>query len=99
MENTLLDEKISEFKEFLTDLTLIFEDQKIYVSKVILASVSPVFRRMFESDFKEKQSSEMTLPGKKYEDVIKFLQCIYPNMCKGITGNDSSFVRDHSFLS
>ncbi|XP_060567031.1 uncharacterized protein LOC132725863 [Ruditapes philippinarum] len=34
---------------------------------------------MFQSDFKEKSSDELELPGKKLRDVLEFLRCIYPN--------------------
>ncbi|KAL3881846.1 hypothetical protein ACJMK2_028238 [Sinanodonta woodiana] len=61
-----------------TDLQLKVEYKELYVPKSFLAMVSPVFRLMFESDFKEKDIDELPLPGKKYEDVLIFLKCTHP---------------------
>lgn len=47
----------------LTSLTLIVEDQKLYVHKEVLATWSPVFKSMFTRDFKEKVKDEIELPG------------------------------------
>ena len=41
----------------MSSLTLIIEEQKIYVHREILAAWSPVFKSMFTRDFKGKQSS------------------------------------------
>jgi hypothetical protein len=72
--------------EPLTDLALVVEDERIYVSKAFLSMASPVFRRMFESDFNEKTAQEIPLPGKKLADVINFLHTIHPAMMRPITG-------------
>jgi hypothetical protein len=66
-------------KTWRTDLCLVVEGTKLYVAKVILSLSSPVFDAMFQSDFKEKSSDELELPGKKLTDVLEFLRCIYPN--------------------
>ena len=71
-----------------SDVVLIVEDKRVYVSKTVLSLASPVFEAMFESDFKEKQNAEIPLPGKKYDDFIKFLLCFYPHSIKLITYND-----------
>ncbi|XP_045184079.2 uncharacterized protein LOC123542337 [Mercenaria mercenaria] len=68
-----------------TDFNLIVEGKTLHVSKVVLALASPVFDRMFQSDFKESKSSELELPGKKLEDVEEFLQCIYPSSLATVT--------------
>ncbi|XP_053400198.1 kelch-like protein 8 [Mercenaria mercenaria] len=68
-----------------SDLTLIVQQHKIQVHKTVLAVASPVFRTMFESDFKEKDQQEIELPGKKYEDFMEFLSCLYPNHLKIVT--------------
>lgn len=60
------------------DFTLIVENRKLFVAKNILALVSPVFEKMFQSDFKEKGIDELELPGKKFKDMQDFLCCIYP---------------------
>ncbi|XP_053387607.1 uncharacterized protein LOC128551154 [Mercenaria mercenaria] len=66
-------------RSWKTDFTLIVEGTKFHVAKNILALVSPVFERMFESDFKESTTDELELPGKNPDDVKAFLLAIYPN--------------------
>ena len=39
---------------------------------------SPVFEKMFISDFKEKNSGEIELPGKKASEIKELLQIMYP---------------------
>ena len=60
-----------------TDAILEVEGREIHINKQILADSSPVFKTMFESDFKEKQMHKIPLPGKKYEDFEKFVFLIY----------------------
>ncbi|XP_062568616.1 uncharacterized protein LOC134230784 [Saccostrea cucullata] len=62
----------------LTDLTLIVEGRKIHVIKAVLMDASPVFRKMFTDDFKEKNEAEVCLSGKEYSSFILFLRCIFP---------------------
>ncbi|KAL3881854.1 hypothetical protein ACJMK2_028246 [Sinanodonta woodiana] len=62
-------------KSAWTDLQLKVEDKTLWVPKSFLIVVSPVFRRMYESDFKERKTLVLPLPGKKYEDVLEFLKC------------------------
>ncbi|XP_078315796.1 BTB and MATH domain-containing protein 36-like [Crassostrea virginica] len=60
-----------------TDAILEVEGREIHINKQILADSSPVFKKMFESDFKEKHMHKIPLPGKKYEDFEKFVFLIY----------------------
>ncbi|ESO12335.1 hypothetical protein HELRODRAFT_158836 [Helobdella robusta] len=62
----------------LTSLTLIVECQRLYVHKEVLAAWSPVFKSMFTKNFKEKELNEIELPGKKVDDFIELLHCMYP---------------------
>lgn len=62
----------------VTDFTLIVENQKLHVAKVILIDASPVFRKMLTGEFKEKNMTELELPGKKYSSFELFLRCIFP---------------------
>lgn len=59
------------------DVILEVEGIKLYVRKQVLADNSPVFKRMLESDFKEKHQIEIPLPEKKCEDVELFLRTFY----------------------
>lgn len=74
---------VSESGQF--DITLIVEKHKIHVSKTVLCIASPVFRAMFRSDFKEKTKSEIQLPGKYYNDIVSFMNCIYPDRIANVT--------------
>ena len=51
--------------------------------------MSPVFKKMFTSDFKEKLFSEINLPNKKFDDIIEMLNTIYPHKTHEIDGNIS----------
>ncbi|XP_060591762.1 BTB and MATH domain-containing protein 38-like [Ruditapes philippinarum] len=62
------------------DFALIVEGEKLFVSKVVLALLSPVFNRMIQSDFREKDQTELNLPGKKVREMRDFLRSIYPGM-------------------
>ncbi len=69
----------------LSDLILIVEGQRLHISRVVLSLASPVFEKMFFSEFKEKDCSEIPLPDKKYDDMVVFLTCLYPSTCTAIS--------------
>lgn len=70
-----------------TDIILEVEGQHIHVNKQTLSDKSPVFKRMFESDFAEKHMDIISLPGKKYKDFEKFVFFLYnPKVPNQITG-------------
>ena len=69
----------------LFDITLLIGEDKLYTSRMILSCASPVWRRLFTSDFKEKSTSEIPLPGKKYSAVLELLLCITPGFRKFVT--------------
>lgn len=58
----------------------------------LIATVSPVFKRMFISSFKEKLTSECVLPTKKYEDIIQMLSFIYPNKNADLSGKQKNLI-------
>ncbi|XP_053376980.1 uncharacterized protein LOC128547802 [Mercenaria mercenaria] len=86
-ENTLVVNPDHDFttKSWKEDFCFIVEEKRLYVAKVVLALASPVFERLFQADFKEKDETEIELPGKKFEDVSEFLNCIYPSVMKAVT--------------
>ena len=61
-----------------SDIVFVVEDKNIYANKVILSMWSPVLEAMFTSDFKEKNAAEITLPGKKYKDVLELMKVVHP---------------------
>ena len=64
----------------LSDLVLVVEDQKFHVHRGILAFWSPVFEKMFTSEFKEKNKDEIPLPGKKASEIQTLLLMMYPSV-------------------
>ena len=48
--------------------------------------VSPVFKSMFKGGFMEANTNEVTLTGKKLEDVRLMLDCLYPDTYVCLTG-------------
>lgn len=67
------------------DIILVVEGIKLHVNKQVLADNSPVFKRMFEADFKEKQK-KIHLPNENIEDFEQFLCFIYRPEKWQITG-------------
>ena len=68
-----------------SDVVLLVEGKRVYCNKTILSCASPVFEKMFHGDFIEKNQNEISLPGKKREDFISFLECIHPTTLAEIT--------------
>ena len=64
----------------LTDVVLVVEDQKFHVHRSFLAVWSPVFEKMFTSEFKEKNNDEIPLPGKKASEIKQLLYMMYPSL-------------------
>ena len=69
----------------LFDITLIIGEQKLYTSRLILSCASPVWGKMLTSDFKEKSSSVIPLPGKVYDEVLEMLLSIMTGYRKPVT--------------
>ena len=61
-----------------SDVVLVVERQKFHAHRYTLAMWSPVFEKMFTSEFKEKNSCEIPLPGKKASEIKELLLIIYP---------------------
>jgi hypothetical protein len=85
-------------KDAFTDVALVVEGHRLYLSKGFLVMVSPVFRRMFESEFKEKSATEIPLPGKTFDDVLVFLKTISPNIQLPITSK-SVLIYGHVIIT
>ena len=64
----------------LSDVILVVEDQKFHVHRSILAFWSPVFEKMFTTEFKEKNNDEIPLPGKKAREIRALLLMMYPSV-------------------
>ena len=78
-----------------SDVVLVVEEQRFHVHRSTLAMWSPVFEKMFTSDFKEKNSGEIPLPGKKASEIKELLQIMYPSLEeKVVTKGNCYFLLD-----
>jgi len=68
----------------LSDVVLLVEGYRFHVHRSILGMWSPVFSRMFASEFKEKTAKEIPLPRKKASEIHEMLLVIYPTSSKHI---------------
>ena len=75
-----------------SDLVLLVEGRKLQVHRDILALSSPVFSRMFEGDFKEKNAQEISLSGKKFHEIREMLLVIYPTTEKSVNEINCYFL-------
>ena len=57
----------------LSDVVLIVEEERLHVHRAVLAIASPVFEKMFTSEFQEKDKNEIRLPGKSSTEVKELL--------------------------
>ena len=60
------------------DVAFIVEGRSLWANKAILSMWSPVFQAMFGSDFKERNSTEIPLPEKKYNSFRELLCVTHP---------------------
>ena len=77
----------------LSDVILLVEEEKFHVHRGVLALSSPVFEKMFSSEFQEKDKNEVTLPDKKASEVEELLLMLYPSVAeKQITEENCYFL-------
>lgn len=69
-----------------SDMRLIVDGKPLYVSRLVLSIISPVFKDIFEKRAREMSIFEIPLPGRKYEEMLEFLYCVYPDSLKPISG-------------
>ena len=77
----------------LSDLVLVVEEERFHVHKTILVFWSPVFEKMFTSEFQEKDKNEICLPDKKASEIKELLLQIYPSATeRAITQENCYFL-------
>ena len=59
------------------DVIFLVEEQRFYVHRWILTWWSPVFDKMFSSNFAEKAKTEIPLPGKKSVEFQELMVMVY----------------------
>lgn len=80
-----------QYSSDTSDLRLIVEGKPLYVSRVVLSLISPVLKRLFGTTNVE-DTIEFELPGKKYDDMVEFLCCVYPDILNPITEDNITAV-------
>jgi hypothetical protein len=65
-----------------SDVVLVVEDSNFHVHKCILSMWSPVFQTMFTSKFLESAAKEITLPGKRKDEMEELLKLVYSSEAK-----------------
>ena len=77
----------------LSDVILVVEEEKFHIHRAVLALSSPVFEKMFSSEFQEKDKNEVTLPDKKASEVRELFLMLYPSVAeKQITEDNCYFL-------
>ena len=62
------------------------EGKSLFVSKSFLSYSSPVFERMFQSAFKERDGTSVDLKEKSYDAFLEMLLFLHPRVQKTIPG-------------
>ena len=81
----------------LSDVLIECQDQKFEAHQVILSASSPVFRRMFQADMKEKKSQLVEIKDLKRKPTVvsEMLKFIYTGSCVATEDNpDLDMVSD-----
>ena len=66
-----------------SDVVLVVEDNEFHVHRYILSLQSPVFKAMFNGNFKDSKQDKIELKD-DYEAMLRFLKLLYPtNMLQG----------------
>ncbi|XP_031566424.1 BTB and MATH domain-containing protein 38-like [Actinia tenebrosa] len=93
MENH--DDELFDFSSpwHFSDVVLVVEDSRFYVHKSTLSMWSPVFEKMFTSEFSERNAEEIPLPGKREKEVEVLLKVIYSyGKIQGVTNENYHYL-------
>lgn len=75
-----------------SDLTFLVEERRFHVHRWVLLQSSPVFEKMFTSNFLEKSKTEIALPGKKKIEFQDLLLMVYSLAERPITIANCSYL-------
>ncbi|KAK3093920.1 hypothetical protein FSP39_021808 [Pinctada imbricata] len=92
VEDSALQVRVDE-EGGLEDVALVVEGEKLLTSRCLLAYASPVFKSMFTSQFKERNQSEIELPGKLSHDVAELLRFLNPGTADVLEDGIESAMR------
>ena len=81
-----------------SDVVLVVEDKEFHVHRCMLSMQSPVFKAIFNGNFKDSTQDKIELKDDKHEAMLLFLQLLYPaNMLnKDVSKVD---IKDENVLS
>lgn len=75
-----------------SDLAFLVEGQRFHVHRWVLSQCSPVFEKMFISNFSEKDKREIVMPGKKIAEFHDLLLMVYSLAERSITSENCSYL-------
>lgn len=75
-----------------SDLAFLVEGQRFHVHRWVLSQCSPVFKKMFISNFSEKDKREILMPGKKITEFHDLLLMVYSLAERSITSENCSYL-------
>ena len=78
-----------------SDVVLVVQENEFHVHRYMLCLQSPVFKAMFEGNFKDAQQDKIELKDDKYEAMLQFLQLLYP---QNMLDEDNVKVNDENIL-
>ena len=61
-----------------SDVVLVVEEKEFHVHRYILSLQSPVFKAMFNGNFRDAKQDKIELEDDKYEAMLEFLKLLYP---------------------
>ena len=73
----------------LSDVHIECQDQKFEAHQIILSASSPVFRRMFQADMKEKKSQVVEIKDLEPAVMSEMLKFIYTRSCVATEENEN----------
>ena len=79
-----------------SDVILFVEGTRFHVHRSTLSMWSPVFEKMFTSEFAEKDAEEIALPGKNAKEVEVLLKIVYSHgRAQRVTGRSLTHPIPH----
>ena len=97
-----LSQDIQDERNFLqandtSDLRITVEGKSLYVSRIMLSIISPVLKNMLATRSRDHTILEIPLLDKKYDDVLEFLKCVYPDILKPVSSKSISICLKQRF--
>ncbi|XP_022788822.1 BTB and MATH domain-containing protein 36-like [Stylophora pistillata] len=75
-----------------SDLAFVVEGEQLHVHRWVLSQGSPVFEKMFTSNFSEKDKEQIIMPAKKMTEFHDLLLMVYSLAERSITSQNCSYL-------